>query len=131
MYRAVLEAIAFGFRDHVEIFRERGVELTRAMVTNGGSKSVLWKQIHADVLGVELHPVIDHPGAALGAAVIAGVGAGAIASLECINDYVTLGSTVVPNPTAHATYNEAYHEWKQLVQVTTPIAHSLSARTLR
>lgn len=66
MYRSTLEAIAFGFRHHVEVFGELGIELGRASITNGGSKSTLWKQIHAEVLGVPVHPIVDHPGASLG-----------------------------------------------------------------
>jgi len=73
MYRAVLEAIAFGFRHHVDVFTEIGIPLRRVMITNGGSKSTLWKQIHADVLGLEMNSVTGHPGASLGAAVIAAI----------------------------------------------------------
>ncbi len=129
LYRSVLEAIAFGFRHHADVFRELGVELGRAMVTNGGSKSTLWKQIHADVLGVDLHPVVDHPGASLGAAVIAGVGAGHIPTWEAISDYVALGPTVHPRPEVTALYDRAYLEWRELGAVTTPVAHKLSQRT--
>lgn len=131
MYRSVLEAIAFGFRHHVEVLTERGVRCERAMVTNGGSKSTLWKQIHADVLGVELHPVIDHPGASLGAAVIAGVGVSVIDSLESISDYVRLGPTVTPDPEMTRVYDQAYAEWRELGTMTTPLAHQLTERTRR
>lgn len=129
MYRSVLEAIAFGFRHHVEVLEERGVRFERAMVTNGGSKSTLWKQIHADVLGVELHPVIDHPGASLGAAVIAGVGASVVDSFESISDYVHLGQTVWPDREKTVAYDIAYAQWRDLGAVTTPLAHQLSERT--
>lgn len=129
LYRSVLEAIAFGFRHHAEIFTERGIALRRAMVTNGGSKSTLWKQIHADVLGVDLHPVVDHPGASLGAAVIAAVGAGEIADWEAISDYVVFGPTVRPRPEVTKTYDRAYLEWRELANVTTSVAHKLSERT--
>jgi len=131
MYRSVLEAIAFGFRHHVEVLKERGIKFDRAMVTNGGSKSTLWKQIHADILGVELHPVINHPGASLGAAVIAGVGVGAVESLESITQYVRLGDVVQPNLNKTAVYNVAYAQWRELATVTTPLAHQLSERTRR
>lgn len=131
MYRSVLEAIAFGFRHHVEVLKERGIRFDRAMVTNGGSKSTLWKQIHADVLGVELHPVIDHPGASLGAAVIAGVGVGVVDSLASINEYLRLGDAIQPNLNKTAIYNVAYAQWRELATVTTPIAHQLSERTRR
>jgi xylulokinase len=129
LYRSVLEAIAFGFRHHVEVFSERGVQFKRAMVTNGGSKSTLWKQIHADVLGVDLHPIVNHPGASLGAAVIAGVGVGKIESLSSIGDYVTLGPTVVPQQGNLEIYDRAFQEWRDFAEATAPIAHQLSERT--
>jgi len=129
LYRSVLEAIAFGFRHHVEVFSERGVQFKRAMVTNGGSKSTLWKQIHADVLGVDLHPIVNHPGASLGAAVIAGVGVGKIESLSSIGDYVTLGPTVVPQQGNLEIYDRAFQEWRDFAETTAPIAHQLSERT--
>jgi xylulokinase len=129
LYRSVLEAIAFGFRHHADVFADIGIDLRRAMVTNGGSKSTLWKQIHADVLGVDLHPVVDHPGASLGAAVIAGIGAGAISDWSAISDYVTLGPTVTPRDELRETYDAAYLEWRSLGEVTTPLAHQMSERT--
>jgi xylulokinase len=129
LYRSVLEAIAFGFRHHAEIFEERGITLSRAMVTNGGSKSTLWKQIHADVLGVELNPVVDHPGASLGAAVIAGIGAGVIAGWGSIEEYVELGPTVKPREEMVKIYDLAYKEWRNLGEATTPLSHRLAERT--
>lgn len=131
LYRSVLEAIAFGFRHHVDVLSERGVKFERAMVTNGGSKSTLWKQIHADVLGVDLHPVINHPGASLGAAVIAGVGTGLIESLNLIEDYVELGPTISPGQRNREIYDEAYGEWRELGSATTAVAHRLSERARR
>lgn len=129
LYRSVLEAIAFGFRHHAEIFEERGIKLSRAMVTNGGSKSTLWKQIHADVLGVELNPVVNHPGASLGAAVIAGIGAGVIAGWGSIGEYVELGPTVKPREEMVKIYDLAYKEWRNLGEATTPLSHRLAERT--
>ena len=129
LYRSVLEAIAYGFRHHAEIFEERGIKLFRAMVTNGGSKSTLWKQIHADVLGVELNPVVDHPGASMGAAVIAGIGAEVIAGWGSIEEYVELGPTVKPREEMVKIYDLAYKDWRDLGEATTPLSHRLAERT--
>ena len=129
MYRSVLEAIAFGFRHHVEVFGEIGVALQRAMVTNGGSKSVLWKQIHADVLGTELYPVVDHPGASLGAALIAGIGVEAIDGWTDTKRFLTLGEAVRPDGGRAARYDEAYDQWRALGAAVTPISHAISGRT--
>ncbi len=90
---------------------------------------MFWKQVLADVLGCELHPVINHPGASFGAAVIAGVGQGSIQSMSEIGRFVSLGETVRPNKENVETYDLAYEQWLELNQVTTNIAHQLADRT--
>ena len=128
MYRSVLEAVAFGFKHHTEVFADIGVPLRRAMVTNGGSKSTLWKQILADVLDTELSPIIGHPGASLGAAVIAGVGVGMIDGWEHTDRFRTLGEPVVPDRRYVDRYADAYSEWRALGDVLTPVSHRLARK---
>lgn len=130
MYRAVLEAIAFGFRHHVDVFAEIGIPLNRVMITNGGSKSTLWKQIHADVLGMEMNPVRGHPGASLGAAVIAAIGVGALDDWSDAARFITLDKPYVPDPARRERYDTAYATWRDLGTAVTPISHAL-ARTTR
>jgi xylulokinase len=126
LHRAALEAVAYGFRHHVEVFRERGTALARARVTNGGSHSLLWKQILADVLGVELWPVLDHPGASLGAALAAGVGAGGVGGWEAIRPLVKLGDPVEPRPEHRGRYDELYAIYRELGPILRPISHRLA-----
>ncbi len=126
MYRSVLEAIAFGFRHHVDVFADISIPLTRTMITNGGSKSTLWKQIHADVLGIEMHPVAGHPGASLGAAIIAAIGVGALDDWADANRFVTLGPPVVPDPQRRQIYDDAYARWRELGDVTTGVSHAIA-----
>ena len=126
LYRSVLEAIAFGFRHHVDVFADISIPLTRTMITNGGSKSTLWKQIHADVLGIEMHPVTGHPGASLGAAIIAAIGIGALDDWADANRFVTLGAPVSPDPQRKQIYDDAYARWRELGDVTTAVSHALA-----
>lgn len=128
MYRAVLEAIAFGFKHHTEVFADIGVTLGPAMVTNGGSKSVLWKQILADVLDTPLWPVVGHPGASLGAALAAAVGVGMVAGWDDIGRFRTLGDPVQPDSRHVGRYAEAYGEWRELGAVLTPVSHRLARK---
>lgn len=128
LYRSVLEAIAFGFRHHVDVFTDIGIRPTRVMITNGGSKSTLWKQIHADVLGIEMRPVRGHPGASLGAAVIAAIGVGALDDWSDAARYVTLDPPVVPDPTRRAVYDDAYQNWRDLGAAVAPTSHALARR---
>lgn len=127
LHRAALEAVAYGFRHHVEVFGERGTPLTRARVTNGGSHSTLWKQILADVLGVELWPVLDHPGASLGAALAAGVGTEQVAGWEAIRPLVKLGEPIAPDPANRERYDELYAVYRELGPRLRPASHRLAA----
>jgi xylulokinase len=136
MYRAILEGIAYGFRHHAEIFTERKVALRpSARVSNGGSKSLVWKQILADALGVALEPVLDHPGAALGAALAAGVATAgaptpqAWAAAACVPGMVTIGAPIEPDPAHAARYAEAYQIYRDAGAALTPISHQLARRS--
>jgi xylulokinase len=76
IYRAILEAVAYSLNHHVEIFREMGPPIKRVFVTNGGSRSELWRQIIADVTGFDLTYITGNQGSSAGAALLAGVAAG-------------------------------------------------------
>ncbi|MCC9179830.1 hypothetical protein LOC73_03235 [Mycolicibacterium mageritense] len=128
MYRSVLEAIAFGFKHHTEVFSSIGVGLRRAMVTNGGSRSVLWKQILADVLDTPLTPIIGHPGASLGAAVVAAVGIDMLDDWDSTEGFRTLGDPVTPDPRHVDRYAEAYAEWRTLGDILTPVSHRIARK---
>lgn len=81
--RAVLEGVAFGLRDSMELMRSAGLgEIKQVCVSGGGAKSSLWLQILADVLGTELVTVKVSEGAAYGATLLAGVGAGTWPTVE-------------------------------------------------
>jgi xylulokinase len=129
LYRSILEGIAYGFRQHAEIFSERNVALrSTARVSNGGSKSLVWKRIIADALGVALEPVLDHPGAALGAALAAGVGAGLLADWTAGGDLVTIGDPIEPDPALADRYAQAYQLYLDAGAALTPISHRLAGR---
>jgi xylulokinase len=76
IYRALLEAIAYSSRHHIEVFHELGLPVRRVFITNGGSKSTIWKSIMADVTGYDLTYAENNQGSSAGAALLAGIGAG-------------------------------------------------------
>ena len=128
LYRAALEAVAFGFRHHVEVFAERGVSLGRARVSNGGSRSRVWKQILADVLGVALEPVLDHPGASLGAALAGGVAKGLVSGWRSCEVMVRYDIPVEPDLKVRDLYDEAYSCYREAGEALAPVSHRLAAR---
>ncbi len=115
MTRAVLEGVAMGLRDLLEIAKEQQLPIQEIRVNGGGAKSALWRQILADVLGHPVCMVNSVEGPALGAAIMAAVGNGAYASLEAACDaIVKVVETKVPVPANMDTYNDLYTVYHQL-----------------
>jgi xylulokinase len=126
IHRSFLEAIAYGFRSHFEVFAEGGLTIGRTRITNGGSKSRLWRQILADVLNRDLISIIDHPGASYGAAVIAGIGTGLINDWSYVTSGLEEGEIISPDAGHAALYEERYREFVQLTEATASFSHSLA-----
>ena len=80
--RAILEGVAFSLRDTFTIFEEMGVPVESIRLGGGGARSHVWRQIQADVYGREVELVEADEGAAYGAALLAGVGGGAWATVD-------------------------------------------------
>lgn len=120
--RAVLEGVAFGLRDSFELMKDAGLaEISQVRVTGGGAKSALWRQILADVLGVELVTVNTAEGAAFGAAVLAATGAGVFADVpSACADIVRVTGRTSPGP-ARAIYQESYPLYRDLYPALRPI----------
>jgi xylulokinase len=80
--RAILEGVAFSLRDTLTIFAEMKVPVETIRLGGGGARSALWRQIQADVYGHSVEMVEAEEGAAYGAALLAGIGGGAWASVD-------------------------------------------------
>ncbi len=114
--RAVLEGVAFGLRDGLDLMIEAGMPAPSVIrASGGGTTSGLWRQILADVLGAEIATVDTAEGAAYGAALLAAVGAGWFESVEAAAAaLVTATPAAAPGPDApryadvHATYRGLY-----------------------
>jgi xylulokinase len=114
--RAVLEGVAFGLRDSFELIRGAGLgTIEQVRASGGGTRSPVWRQILADVLGVELVMVNATEGAAYGAALLAGTGSGGWDSVEQACDAsVRVISSTQPDPERVAYYNRVYPEYRAL-----------------
>jgi xylulokinase len=128
MTRAVLEGVAFGLRDSFELIKSAGLpDLRQVRVSGGGARSALWRQILANVLNVELVTVNSTEGAAYGAALLAGVGAGGWPDVDaaCASTIKLTGSTI-PQPEITALYEGLYAYYHQLYPALREISHGLS-----
>ncbi len=125
--RAVLEGVAFGLRDSLELMRGAGLaNITQIRASGGGLRSPLWRQILADVLQAEIVTVNTTEGAAYGAAVLALVGAGVFASVEaaCAALVRVTGRTEPGGDTA--VYNQLYPIYQQLYPALKPTFTALA-----
>jgi xylulokinase len=112
LFRAVLEGIAYGFRHHVDVLVERGHAPRRVRVTDGGSKSKVWTQITADVLGLPLEKVAMRSGSAVAAAFVAGVGVHIFSDWRDIERFVEVTDIVESHP--EAVYDRNYKVYRAL-----------------
>jgi xylulokinase len=127
--RALLEGVAFGLKDSFGLLGGAGLEPVRQVrVTGGGAQSPLWRQILADVLGVELVTVSTIEGGAYGAALLAGVGAGNWPDVSsACHATIQLGATTVPNERLGTVYDEAYALYRELYPALKATNNALSA----
>jgi xylulokinase len=112
--RAVLEGVAFGLRDGLQLMRDAGVPMPSELrASGGGTKSPVWRQIVADVLGVRLVSLGTAEGAAFGAAVLAAVGSGWHGSVpEAVDALVKPLSATEPG--VPERYREPYESFRGL-----------------
>jgi xylulokinase len=115
LVRAVLEGVAYGLRDSLELLRGLGVRPERARVSGGGARSELWARIVASVLGIPLERTAVEEGAAYGAALLGGVAAGVFADVgDAVTACVRVRETVEPDPVWQAAYEEGYPRYRAL-----------------
>jgi xylulokinase len=119
--RAVLEGVAFGLRDGLDLMVEAGMPVpTRIRASGGGTASPVWRQILADVLEAEIATVGTTEGAAYGAGVLAAVGAGWHPSVVAVTDaWVKATVAAVPGPDA-AIYRERHAGYRALYPALAP-----------
>lgn len=120
--RAVLEGVAFGLRDGLDLMIAAGVPVPdQIRASGGGTASQLWRRILADVLGTEIATVSTSEGAAYGAGLLAAVGAGWYPGVEAATEALVSATPVAaPGPDA-AVYAEAHAVYRDLYPALAPI----------
>ncbi len=124
--RAVLEGVAFGLRDGLDLMVLSGVPGPEAIrASGGGTRSELWRQILADVLEARIDTMVTEEGAAYGAALLASVGAGHHDSVdEAVAETVKVEPGAEPGANA-AIYREEHRRYQQLYPALRPTFHSV------
>lgn len=118
MTLAVLEGVAFGLRDSLEVARSLGIRIDSSRICGGGAKSPLWRQIIAAVMNVKLEIIESEEGPGYGAAILAAVGCGTFESVEsACEKLVKVIDMVEPDPELVQKYEEKYQKFKQLYPI--------------
>jgi xylulokinase len=122
LVRAVLEGVAYGLRDSLEILRALGVEPTVGRVSGGGARSVLWLRILASVLRLRLERTEIDAGSAFGAALLAGVASGMFRDVhEAVARCVRVKDAVEPDPEWTSVYDAGYERFRLVYPALRPL----------
>mgnify|MGYP001092493273 CR=1 FL=1 len=113
IYRAFLEGVAYAIRYSMEVAKEAGIPLKRAILVDGGAKSPSWRQIMTDVTNTPFMYVERAPGAPIGDALLAGVGVGLL-KYEKIYDWIKITEVTKPNPKSVEIYEKYYDLYKKV-----------------
>lgn len=120
--KAMLECLAFELAINLEALSAAGVAVDRLTAVGGGAKSPAWLQIKADVLGVPIRTLACKESGCLGAAIIAGAGAGVYTSIaEGVGRAVRRESIYEPDPERVSAYAERFSLYRELHGALRPI----------
>jgi xylulokinase len=127
--RAILEGVAYSFRDCLEVIREMGTDIHEIRATGGGAKSELWKRIQVNVSG---EPIVstnaDLGGAAYGAALLGGVCGGIYKTVqEACNKLVRTFDRMMPDEQEKIQYEKLFRFYQTLYPIVKDSYRSLSA----
>ncbi|MBQ7555946.1 xylulokinase [bacterium] len=115
MYQSVLEGVAYGLRDSLEVARSMGLEIKKATLCGGGAKSPLWRTILANVLKLELMIPESEEGPGLGAAILAAAACGKYKGLASgTKEIVKIKETLDPNMELMEKYDRGYAFFRKL-----------------
>lgn len=116
IFRAILEAVIFGFRHHIDVLREAGHAPSRIVATNGGVSSGLWRHIAADVLGAPVTSFRGHPGSCLGVAFVAGMAGALFSDWSEIDKFLIDRTVDHPHQPATDIYTTQYVIYRELYE---------------
>ena len=113
LVQAMLEGVAFGMRDSLEVARSLGIRITRSKICGGGAKSPLWRRIFANVLNIELDVLAAEEGPGMGGAMLAMLACGAYPdAAAAAAAIVRVTETVRPIPALAARYEAQYQKYR-------------------
>ncbi len=122
MIRAIMEGVAFGMRDSMEILQELGLPIEEVRCAGGGAKSPVWKEIQAGVYDETVTKTSVKEPAALGAALLAGIGLDVFSSgpEETATQFLELSKEVTPASSHGKIYDRLHERYQALYRALKP-----------
>ena len=115
MTQAVLEGVAFGLRDSLEVAKNLGIQITRTKICGGGAKSPLWRKIIANVMNLKIDIIESEEGPGYGGAILAAVGCKEYKSVsDAVEKLIKIVDTVEPEEELAAKYERQYQKFRQI-----------------
>lgn len=128
MARALYEGIVFEHRRHVEVLKAAGIAFDEARLSGGGSRSAVWPQLFADIIGVPLRVAVCEETGALGAAIAASLGAGAFADYgSAVAAMTATKAEFTPEKAMRDFYNRRYALYGDIASAMEPIWNCIRA----
>jgi xylulokinase len=117
MVRSILEGTAFALLHNVETARRAGIKLEEIRSVGGGTRSELWNQIKADVLGIPILLPETSVGAAFGDAMLAGIGLDIYKDIEeALRTMVKIRARYEPDSLNHHLYRKLYSVFRNIYE---------------
>ena len=114
MTQAVLEGVAFGLRDSVEVARAQGITINRSTICGGGAKSPLWCNIVANIMNMEIVTLEKEEGPSMGGAMLAMVGCGEYKDVyEACEMLIKTNKSYSPDPIIAEKYEKKYEKFQK------------------
>jgi xylulokinase len=124
LVRAVIEGVAYGLRDGLDLMIAAGIPAPdQIRISGGGTASPRWRQILADVLDAELATVNTSEGAAYGAAVLAAVAAGWYPSVDAACEALVKATPAAAPGADVDRYAERHARYRELYPALAPTFH--------
>ena len=121
LWRALLEAIAYGFRHHLDVLAEMGHRPQRVFASDGGTRSRIWMQIVADIVGLPVRLLENPHGSSVGAAWVAAIGSGLASDWAGVSALARQGDLITPIAEHRAVYDRGYARYRATYQALKPV----------
>jgi xylulokinase len=125
--RAVMEGVTYSLKDCLDLMAELGMPIAEIRATGGGARSPLWRRMQADVFGLPVHRTRTDEGPAFGAAMLAGVAAGAYSDVfEAVALIQVQPDIDHPDAERHRLYQRYHAVYSDMYAATAPLMHRLA-----